>query len=332
MSGVRELPDGRLLLSDFREPALWVVDLRAGTSERLGRSGDGPGEYRQPGGIYAGRADTSLVLDRGTSRVLLVTPDGRIAGSRAIGVRGTTVASSADQDLQRLDASGTGYFVDPQAAFGSLRAGRPSDSVSLWRYDAARQRADTVGMLREPERRLISAAGNVVRTRTVLFSPADGWGVAASGRVALIRAAPYRVDWVEPDGRVTRGPVTAHSVVQVTAADRERVAGRRETIGTAAPGSVSGSTNTEPLFADTKPVFKRDDIIVSPEGHVWVGRQLPASTRQEVYDVFDHRGMRIDRVELPAGSRVIGFGKGAVYVSESDQDDLPHLRRYSLNR
>jgi hypothetical protein len=49
-----------------------------------------------------------------------------------------------------------------------------------------------------------------------------------------------------------------------------------------------------------------------------------------VYDVFDGRGVRIDRVELPARSRVVGFGRGAVYVSERDADDLPHLRKYAL--
>lgn len=42
LRGVRELPDGRLLVSDRLEPALYVVDLKTGRATRIGREGSGP--------------------------------------------------------------------------------------------------------------------------------------------------------------------------------------------------------------------------------------------------------------------------------------------------
>lgn len=57
---------------------------------------------------------------------------------------------------------------------------------------------------------------------------------------------------------------------------------------------------------------------------------MPANSPNVVYDVFDERGVRVDRVQLPARSRVVGFGNASVYVNERDTDDLPHLRKYAL--
>lgn len=332
ISGVFELPDGRLLLSDFREPALYLVDLRTHSSSRISRPGSGPNEYQQPGGIYLGTGDTVLVLDRQQARVLLVTPNGRVAGMRSVAVQGTSGSSDLDVDRTRLDAVGTPHFLDPNSAFG-IRRGRPVDSVPLWRFDPVRQRADTVAQLRQPETRIISAEGNVVRSQRVLFSPADGWAVAPDGRVAVIRSEPYRIEWITRDGRVVRGPEIDYVPVPVSRADRDAVTGQGGgRAGVGAPGGVpKGSlTGVAPIFADTKPAFDPDDIIVAPNGYLWVGRTMPATAATVVYDVFDARGERIDRIALPARSRVVGFGTGAVYVSERDAEDLPHLRKYSI--
>ena len=32
---------------------------------------------------------------------------------------------------------------------------------------------------------------------------------------------------------------------------------------------------------------------------------------------------------LPKGARLVGFGKGAVYVTQPDEDELLHLQRFA---
>lgn len=332
VSGARELRDGRVLVTDFREPALYVVDLRRGTVTKLGRTGSGPNEYRQPGGIYAGLGDTSLVLDRGQPRVLVVSPAGEIVGMRSIELRGTSSSSDEDVDRQRVDSRGFAYFNGQNSALALARTGR-QDSTPVLKLDVARQVLDTIARLRPQEMRILSAEGNTIISRTVLFSPADGWGVAPDGRIAVVRAAPYRVEWIGGDGRVVQGPSQAFAAVPVTQADRDAV--EAQSAGTSGVARLGSSVTTTAqvkgrLFAESKPPFSPDEIIVAPDGRVFVGRSLPANANRTVYDIFDSRGMRTDRIELPARSRIIGFGPSSIYVSERDADDLPTLRKYAM--
>lgn len=333
MSGARELPDGRVLLTDFREPAVYVIDLRRRTRTKLGRTGSGPGEYRQPGGIYSGPSDTLFVLDRGQPRVLLVNAAGAIVGMRSVELRGTSSSSDQDLDFKRVDAKARAYFAG-ESSLRSLVRGDGPQPTPLLRLEPASQRLDTITTLQPPETRIISAERNMIRSRTVVFSPQDGWGLAPDGRVAVVRARPYRVEWIHPDGRVTRGPEIGVQAVPVTDADREAfeeqraarspgVAQMGQRIATTAP---SGGT----LFAPTKPPFDHEQIIVSPDGRVFVMRYRPAGSKEVVYDVFDERGARTDRIELPERSRIIGFGPNAIYVAERNADDLPTLRKYRL--
>ena len=72
------------------------------------------------------------------------------------------------------------------------------------------------------------------------------------------------------------------------------------------------------------------EVIVSPEGRVWVSRNLPAGADKTIYDVFDEKGGRVDRVELPARNRVVGFGARSIYTLERDERGTASLRKYKL--
>jgi hypothetical protein len=69
-------------------------------------------------------------------------------------------------------------------------------------------------------------------------------------------------------------------------------------------------------------------VQVTPEGEVWVLRTRPAGDKVPTYDVFDRNGALVKKVVLNPRSRVVGFGRGAVYVTRSDEDDLLYLERY----
>jgi hypothetical protein len=62
---------------------------------------------------------------------------------------------------------------------------------------------------------------------------------------------------------------------------------------------------------------------------VWVLRTRPASDKIPSYDVFDRTGALVKKVALAPNHRVVGFGKGAVYVARSDEDDLQYLQKYA---
>jgi sugar lactone lactonase YvrE len=337
IAGARELPDGTILVSDAGGPAIYVIDPRAGIARTLGREGEGPNEYRRPGGIYPDTGGASFVVDRGLPRVLAIDRNGALSGTRSVEVRG--FSSAADHtDPRRIDGALHTYFTDPGGAFGARPGRGGGDSVAILRYDVARQKADTVAMVGRTKPTIISSKDRMTISRTPIFSPADGWGVAHDGSVVIVRAAPYRVEWFAPNGRRTPGTAIAYTPVPVTAADREAFESSASGEGRMAIGqrTADGRTTTlsaprlEREYAKTKPPFDPENIIVAHDGTVWVGRHLQANARQVVYDLFDRAGARVDRVALPARTRVVGFGPTSVYGAELDADDIPRLRRFAL--
>jgi hypothetical protein len=208
-------------------------------------------------------------------RVLVITPTGTFGEPYSIEVKGVRTSSSGDRDIQMLDARGFSYFSD---RFGQVLGGRgPSPTMPLVRFDPSSQTRESVADLDLPETKRIDRGDGMVLTRGVYGSPADGWGVAPDGRIAIVRGEPYRVDWVAADGRLTRGPEIAYTPIPMTEADRRAYLARVPGGGTAgvrSGGSGDGGINTgiEPSFADTRAPFTTEDVFVSPDTEVWVQR------------------------------------------------------------
>jgi hypothetical protein len=331
ISGVRELRDGRLLLSDGKQAGLWMVDAASGAMTRIGTVGGDELQYAQPGGFY-GSGDTTLLIDRGLTKFLVIAPNGTIVGSRSIKRRGVSGSSDEDIDLKRIDGRGLAYFTERRRRSGAKTAGSKSvDTTALVRFDAARQSGDTVTLLRGGDVRISQAGENFEVTQGVHGSPRDDWGVAPDGRVAVVRGDPYRVEWYAPDGRVTRGPT--YSVTRVPFAAEEKdsiIAAARKGGGVSASfaGGTVSDADKPTYFADAKAAFGIHAAVVSPAGQVWVARSQPRSQTGTTYDVFDSKGERIDRVLLDANARVIGFGPNAVYAMIRGSDGKVTLARY----
>ena len=79
---------------------------------------------------------------------------------------------------------------------------------------------------------------------------------------------------------------------------------------------------------DYKPVFGPGSIRADMDGRLWV-RTIPtkATSGGAIYDVIDRAGKLVDRVQVPAGSTIAGFGAGGVvYLGLRDTTGL-HLQR-----
>ncbi len=346
VSGVHELRDGRVVISDAKTPALLLHDPATRRNTPIGRRGEGPNEYLAPGGSYPAAADSTFVLDRGQTRFLVLDPAGRPVGTRSWSFPGVRSYTADDRDQQRLDARGRLYTADLMLNMAALRQRMSAppgsiDSAPILRYDAARPEPDTIARLRLPEVTRSSAGGTMLSVETA-FSPADGWAVTSDGRVAVVRASPYRVEWYDAAGaRRVAGSVIAVSEVRVTSADRAAIeeadaANRRQMFPTGGiqlrgqRDTITPSSMPERKYADVKPPFERYGVLMASDGRLWVRRTRPAGSRDEIYDVFDARGERVDRIAFPARSHVVGASGRHVYVSTLDEDDLPHLFRYLL--
>ena len=82
---------------------------------------------------------------------------------------------------------------------------------------------------------------------------------------------------------------------------------------------------------DYKPVFGNGAVRPDMDGRLWV-RTIPtkATTGGAIYDVIDRSGKLVDRVQVPAGTTIAGFGSGGViYLGLRDATGL-HVQRIPI--
>ena len=347
IGGVRELRDGRVLVVDRREKAVRMVNTTTGAVTQVGREGSGPGEYGLPMMLMPLPGDSTLLFDGVNARYQVIDPAGEMAGSFSLA--GEARPGALAIGLPRgADGAGRLYFL--QRNFMSDPAGR-ADSAAIVRYDRGRKAVDTVTYVGMPPAVVQSSGGggqrNVRITMAAPFTPQDEWAVGSDGRVALVRVADYRVEWVAPNGQRVRGPAHPYTPVKVTSADRDAIREQRQRGGGMAvvrtiggpPGGGSGAQSAGSAqlpppdvgeLPDVKPPFTSGAAVVAPDGALWVLRTRPAEDKVPSYDVFDSFGRRVGRVVLPRDTRLAGFGQRSVYLVRTDADDLEYLQRYAM--
>jgi|GEM_PF-6845629 len=111
------LSDGRIVVSD-RDRLHWF-DARGLFLRSMGRSGDGPGEFRYITSICRSRADTLVVWDDGNRRIGIVSPEG--------GFIRHLVATGSSPSVQACLDSGQVLLVGPDIGAKQVLAGRLID-------------------------------------------------------------------------------------------------------------------------------------------------------------------------------------------------------------
>jgi len=355
IAAIRELPGGggKVLIADPQDKVVDLVDFGSGSVTKVGREGSGPGEYALPFALLALPDGSTLIQDLLNRRFMVVTPEGTPAGFLELPRPPTTGANNGHgtgivlggMQMRGADSKGRLYFEG-----SPLLGGAPStDSVPLLRWDRVHPKFDTLGYVRLPSGGMQTSGGNgqfqIRMGAQKVFAPAESWAVAGDGRIARVQPNPYRVLWLV-EGKVSAGPVQPYTPIRVTEADKELVREARKKnrgiVVSFGPGG-GGSRNApppgnvslpEPEFEETMPPFeggpgRAGSMLATPEGEVWILRTRPASDKTPSYDVFDKTGALIRKVTLNPNSRVVGFGKGTVYVVRTDEDDLQYLQRYA---
>jgi len=354
ITAIRELPNGKVLIADAQDKIVQLVDFAAGSVSKVGREGNGPGEYSLPLALAGLPDGSTLVHDVLNRRFLIIGADGKPGGFLELPRPPATNNSGGPgmilggiQQLRGYDNQGRLYFRGSPF----LPTGGQADSVPLLRWDRVKPAFDTVGYIKLPPGSASrSGSGGNFQIRmgnSVRFTPTENWSIAGDGSIARVIPDPYRVIWLTGRGAPVLGPVVPYTPMKVTEADKKEIIdaqkknagqGVRLVFG-GGPGGGGGGGGPPPNlqlpppeFADTKPPFDGaggNSVLATPEGEVWVLRTRPAGDKTPTYDVFDRGGALVKKVSLNPSSRVVGFGKGTVYVVRTDEDDLQYLQRYA---
>jgi hypothetical protein len=318
LTGLHELPDGRVVVLDMADHGLAIVDRGFTTVAPLSRQGSGPGEYVRATRLFSMPNGAAAVLDWGSTRLLDVDAAGKPGGTRPANSRCPT-ATARYPLFAAVDREARFYSegrFDPAAA--------DSTPIIRWKTSCA---GDTLAFHR-------------IRRPSGLELPpffvTDQWAVSSDGRLALVHHDPYRVTMIGPDRARIVGPPVEYQRIRVTEdikadwrIEQQRPMG---VMTVTRAGAVSGGLAKKPFveperWPSTLPPFLRDATLFDADGFLWVRRTVARGERPR-YDVFDPGGRVVAGVRLPAGSRIVGFGSGTVYTVLRDDDDLEFLERH----
>jgi hypothetical protein len=346
---VRELPDGRVLVADPLAKELYLVDLASGRRTVVGAQGQGPREYAQPDAVWPLPGDSTLLVDLGNGRLVALAPNLEFGPTTPISMSDFQPGSPLVVALpQGVDAEGRIYARALGGGIGG--GGALPDSADILRIDRGTKASRPAAKFKIQDRTQTTSGGandRQVAVRPIPLSPEDAWGVAPDGSIAIARARDYHVEWIAPNGTLTRGPTVPFEAVGVGTAEKEEYIAEQGRSGggvaiqmmvrdgaaqmtmSRGAGAADAREVDQYSWPERKPPFYQGRIPIDPQGRAWVRRHVDAGARS-TYDVFDRAGRRVSTLTLDRGKRVIGFGRTSVYVVAYDEFDLNYLERYAL--
>lgn len=292
--GMHELSDGRVLISDARSGRVVVADFGTGASAPV------TGVAAQP--LTALAADTSILAGLDGRWVFLVR-------TRPVGMltRDNPVVRSVMTPFAGADTSGH--------LLADHRCPEHGDSTCLVVVDRRTAREDTISLLYQMPRR--------PGATTMAWMTFDECALAPDGWIAVVRAAPYRVDWRTPDGRWVHGAPIPVEPAPVTHREQIALLARRAELSGGSPAPVESITD----WPDSIPAIDFG-VIVAPDGSILVHRTPTADHPDPRYDIIDRQSVRQAQLTLPHGAYVMGFGAHHVYIGVVDDNSGQHVMRY----
>ena len=180
----------------------------------------------------------------------------------------------------------------------------------------------------------------------------DDWALLADGSVAVVRGQEYRVEIYAPDGSVIRGPKLPFEWEHLSDADKQSIVDstkaavkqlRPDLLWSTDPGStalakrevpsrdaaglvvaVLPDYNASPIetrsllgfvgpgeLPDYRPAFGQGAARGDVDGNLWI-RTTKNVNGGSVYDVVSNIGELIDRILVPHGRVIVGFGAGGI--------------------
>lgn len=343
IESVRELSDGRVLVSDEVERSLYILDFRTGRVRKIGTNGNGPGEYQSPGALYGLVGDSTLFIDENVHRWFIVVRDSIVESLDRSSVVGPIIGRvgsqiwGADRSGRVLGVEGFGYkpgliFEESTVLADSLRILITKGSILGPRAGMDAGLFDTVAAVGGQGRHgvLVEDGLRLFQRISPLADEGQAW-LFRDGWTAVAHPEPYRVDWRTPDGRWIRGGPLPFVAARVTRAEKCFTLSRATRLTECRLDLFRLWPKNIPAF-----VMRRVRTVTpggtalqaGPEGMLLILRTPTLDAPDNRYDVVDRSGKLRGVIRLPADQMIVGFGLSSLYIVQRDAADRQVLSRH----
>ncbi|MGH7524256.1 MAG: hypothetical protein ACREK8_08115 [Gemmatimonadales bacterium] len=289
---VRELRDGRVIASDSGH--MKVIDFKKGSVTAILQV--------PPGNMLAIAADSTIV----------VTRDGWVFlnGDQPIGMLPATNPVVAAAGYVR-SADTIGFVL-------AVRR-RKRDSSDVIRIDRTTGEQEQVVQI-------YTFPGVPGGVPAPLYQISEHALLAPDGWVAVLRIAPYRVDWRSPSGTWALGEPIPAPTIKFDEREKRAILAYQSTVQLWSPQYSMLPDAWWPATVVHSTGSPRP--LITPEGELLVSRTPTADFPGTRYDVVDRQGDVERQIVLPANELIAGFGAHSVYVRVVDHGKVIRLDRH----
>jgi hypothetical protein len=324
VSDASRLSDGRVAVLNRSTAEVRLYDANGRFLRSLGRSGDGPGEFRNPHRLWVRNADTIVVADYPPWRVSAYTPEAEYAGT----VRFTPVY--VNPPVHSAVFPDGSYLAAAECCYELETAGFPQRRLFVTHHDSDGTTIDTFAIL--PSRRVGRIGPPQFRlAASPLFEPravATAWGEW----VLLGTTAQPELRVLDRSGKLVRIVRWNGAVKEVS---RDDLLAYRDSILDAARMQddtliAEWLTNPERPVARELPAFVR--VLVARTGELWIQEYSRGSHARARWLVFDVRGEFQCTVFIPKALHIFEATSSDVLGRITDELGIEQIVVYRLER
>jgi hypothetical protein len=287
--------------------------------------------------------DSTVTVEASSQSLLVLDATGKVARVMAVpkGQDIFLLSGNLTYGMPGFDALGrivyrANYRLRPTAnASGQMMMPAPPETAPIVRGNFDTRTVDTIGEV---------ALGVTVRMKggpfpvgtpesqiTAEINPmatGDEWTVLADGTVAVVRWSDYHIDWFDESGAKRSTPKMPFDWRKVTDDEKQfKTDSMRKWVDSMIKLDMSrpmppGMQRPSPpkfefLSFDQMPTYhppiRPSAVRADRDNNLWILPTTSADAKGSlVYDVVNRKGELFQRVQLPPGTVIAGFGKGGV--------------------
>ena len=318
---IARMSNGGILVADLQMRDVRLFDSTGKFVARIGRRGQGPGEFQFPFWVGVGRADTIHVYDyaEGPGSLLQFTSTGKFVRKAFV----TAMEDAAGAQPVKLLSNGSLLLngsVPSSYPRGKPRPYRGENGLIRFRYpDSISKVMRIPGQVIETGQQPWLVDGQIAATDSVLY--------VGDGETSIISV--YALD-----GRLMRRDTLKITRRTLTAADKAGYVERLRELATANPSSKASIERQieQTTYPTTFPAYR--ELLADNLGYLWLALSngLGTNRRGNDYLVFNAALKQVSRVALPDDLRVMEIGRDYVLGVRPDADGVPHILLYRLRR